>query len=177
MIHINLLPWRDIAEKKKVKQFLGQLFIALFIGCALCTFFYFKILSDISVYRRKIITLEHKVSSDSTSNYKLMSMMNSDIIAKQINFLERRIDENNFVLDVLFFMGEHVPNAIYLLKVEKKEENVHLHGRALSQESVALFVKELDKHFKDKKALISEVHSVEGEEYNTDFLVTLGRKK
>ncbi len=87
------------------------------------------------------------------------------------------MEENNFLLETLLFVGNHIPDAIYLTKVEKKERDIYLYGRALSREEVVFFVKLLSEHFSEKKISINEANSINVEKYGTEFLVMLSHKK
>ncbi|MDF3054908.1 MAG: hypothetical protein K0Q74_815 [Gammaproteobacteria bacterium] len=178
MININLLPWREIEQKKKIKQFLLQLCIAFLVSFLLCLFFYLNLKNEIFFYQKKIISLERKISVENSSpNSHFMKIISSTTGAKKIDILETKMDENNFLLNTLFFVGENIPSDIYLNSVDKKEDGVQLSGRAMSQESVVLFAKNLEKNFSHKKVSLSEFTTIEEGKFNIAFMISLGANR
>lgn len=170
---INLLPWREQLKKKKIHSFLMQILVVIFLSMFICVIFYIKEHQHMINKKQKVEGLKDQMSLAYFWNKDFLNFISSKNGQKTIDFLEHRKDRNNMLTSMLFWIGEHIPNTIYLNKIESRSESIYIYGKSFSQLDVLSFVKQFEDDLPIKKISIDEVNRVENEDYQIDFVISL----
>ena len=121
MAYINLLPWREEAQKARQKEFVSILaFVGLFMFLVvfwLASFYQAKIDGQNSrnqFLRNEIQILDVRIAEIKTLDEKKKALQ------KRINVIEQLQRSRNVGTQVLDEIAKIIPNGIYLTKLEKK---------------------------------------------------------
>jgi len=145
MAHINLLPWREEAQKAKQKEFLTVL-----AAVAICAFAVVFIVGQI---------FQAKIDGQNTRNQYLTNEIKKlDLRIGEIKSLngkkkalQERIDvveqlqlSRNVGTQVLDEIAKIVPSGVYLTKLEKQDNIIQLFGRSESNNHLANMIRAIE---------------------------------
>jgi type IV pilus assembly protein PilN len=159
MIRINLLPVKAAQTKEKLK---GQLFVALLtliIACGICGLAYVHILGKVQAKQEEIDAKRFEIS-------KLMKTIG------EVNQFKKRQKELRAKLDVLEQLKEArsgpvhlldelykaLPDKLWLTRFNESGGRVSLSGIGVSEETVALFMLNLESsnYFKNVELKVTQ---------------------
>jgi len=145
MAYINLLPWREEAQKARQKEFIT---ILTFAGL-----FTFLVVLGISQYyqaqidgqqarnqflKNEIQILDVRIAEIKTLNEK------KEALQKRISVIEQLQRSRNVGTQVLDEIAKIIPNGIYLTKLEKQGNIIHLIGKSESNNHLANMIREIE---------------------------------
>lgn len=172
MLDINLLPWREMAEKNRIKKFLYCLVVFCFLVLSICGVFYMKVIIELFEIEKEVKEMAGEASLyNDKSEVAEKGVIFAKVARDGIEFIEKKISDNSFMLELLELLGRDVPEEIYLNKIEKRGSIIYIYGRAFSQSAVVVLVDKLGGFFSHKKIAMNEVERVEGEDYSVKFIV------
>ncbi|MAG75265.1 MAG: pilus assembly protein PilN [Colwelliaceae bacterium] len=145
MAYINLLPWREEAQKARQKEFVSILaFVGLFMFLVvflIASFYQAKVDGQNSrnqFLRNEIQILDVRIAEIKTLDEKKKALQ------KRINVIEQLQRSRNVGTQVLDEIAKIIPNGIYLTKLEKKGNMIHLTGKSESNNHLANMIREIE---------------------------------
>jgi len=143
--YINLLPWREEAQKARQKEFISILaFVGLLVFLVVflvASFYQAKIDGQNSrnqFLRNEIQILDVRIAEIKTLDEKKKALQ------KRINVIEQLQRSRNVGTQVLDEIAKIIPNGIYLTKLEKKGNIIHLTGKSESNNHLANMIREIE---------------------------------
>jgi len=145
MAYINLLPWREEAQKAKQKEFLTVL-VAVAIGAFAIVFIIGQIFQaqiDGQNSRNQYLTneiqkLDLRIGEIRTLNGKKKALQ------ERINVVEQLQLSRNVGTQVLDEIAKIVPSGVYLTKLEKQGNIIQLFGRSESNNHLANMIRAIE---------------------------------
>ncbi|REL31535.1 PilN domain-containing protein [Thalassotalea euphylliae] len=145
MAYINLLPWREEAQQARKKEFISILaFVGLFmflVVFAISSYYQAQVdgqLARNQFLKNEIQILDVRIAEIKTLNEK------KDALQKRISVIEQLQRSRNVGTQVLDEIAKIIPNGIYLTKLEKQGNIIHLTGKSESNNHLANMIREID---------------------------------
>ncbi|MDT0603736.1 PilN domain-containing protein [Thalassotalea castellviae] len=145
MAHINLLPWREEAEKAKQREFFTTL-TAIALGAFAVVFLVSQVYqlridgqNNRNQYlKNEIAVLDARISQIKTLNEKKNELQKRTAVVEQ---LQRSRNVGTQVLDEI---AKVVPTGIYLVKMEKQGSSLQLIGKSESNNHLANMIRKIE---------------------------------
>lgn len=145
MAHINLLPWREEAEKAKQREFFTTL-TAIALGAFAIVFLVSQVYqlridgqnSRNQYIKNEIAVLDARISQIKTLNEKKNELQKRTAVVEQ---LQRSRNVGTQVLDEI---AKVVPTGIYLVKMEKQGSSLQLIGKSESNNHLANMIRKIE---------------------------------
>ncbi|MDO6445057.1 PilN domain-containing protein [Colwellia sp. 1_MG-2023] len=145
MAHINLLPWREEAEKAKQREFFTIL-TAIALGAFAVVFLVSQVYqmridgqnSRNQFIKNEIAVLDARISQIKTLNEKKNELQKRTAVVEQ---LQRSRNVGTQVLDEI---AKVVPTGIYLIKMEKQGSSLQLIGKSESNNHLANMIRKIE---------------------------------
>ncbi|XQW84767.1 PilN domain-containing protein [Thalassotalea piscium] len=146
MAYINLLPWREAAEKAKQREFFTQL-----TAVALITFALVFIVSQFYQSRidgqttrnqylqSEIAVLDTRIADIQTLNEKKLELQN------RINVIEQLQRSRNVGTQVLDEIAKVIPTGVYLTSLGKQGNTLELVGKSESNNHLANMIRAIER--------------------------------
>ncbi|REL28502.1 pilus assembly protein PilN [Thalassotalea euphylliae] len=145
MAYINLLPWREEAQQARKKEFVSILaFVGLFmflIVFAISSYYQAQIDGQVTrnqFLKNEIQILDVRIAEIKTLNEK------KEALQKRISVIEQLQRSRNVGTQVLDEIAKIIPNGIYLTKLEKQGNIIHLTGKSESNNHLANMIREIE---------------------------------
>lgn len=145
MAHINLLPWREEAEKTKQREYFTMLALV-----ALATFAVVFLVGQFYQLRidgqqarnqflqNEIVILDARIAEIKTLNEK------KDELKTRISVVEQLQLKRNVGTQVLDEIAKIVPSGVYLVKMEKQGNIIQLLGKSESNNHLANMIRQIE---------------------------------
>ncbi|TLU61066.1 PilN domain-containing protein [Thalassotalea litorea] len=175
MPHINLLPWREEAQRLQQQQYLSILaFLAL---STFLVFFlissYFQARIDGQQARNQYLTNEIKILDTKIAEINTLEQKKKDLI-QRMKLIEQLQKSRNVGTQVLDEMAKIVPSGIYLVRVEKNGAELSIIGKSESNNHLANMIREVQSsELLTDAELESITASTGGNTLLSDFKMTL----
>ena len=145
MAYINLLPWREEADKAKQKEF--------FIILALIGVFAFSLVLSVNFYfqaridgqsarntflKNEIQILDIKIAEIKTLNDKKAALQ------KRIDVVEQLQRSRNVGTQVLDEIATIIPNGIYITQIDKNGNTIQITGKSESNNHLANMIRAIE---------------------------------
>lgn len=160
MAYINLLPWREEAQKAKQKQFFTVLSAVCLVTFSLvfivAQFYQSRIdgQNQKNQYlKNEIQVLDIKIAEIRTLNEK------KDALKKRTNVIEQLQRSRNVGTQVLDEIAKVVPNGIYIVSLEKQENNIQITGKSESNNHLANMIREIERSDLFTDAILESITS------------------
>ena len=145
MAHINLLPWREEAEKAKQREFFTTL-TAIALGAFAVVFLVSQVYqmridgqnSRNQFLKNEIAILDARISQIKSLNDKKSELQKRTAVVEQ---LQRSRNVGTQVLDEI---AKVVPTGIYLIKMEKQGSSLQLIGKSESNNHLANMIRKIE---------------------------------
>ncbi|WP_206486258.1 PilN domain-containing protein [Thalassotalea sp. G2M2-11] len=145
MAHINLLPWREEAEKAKQREYFTILtavaFGALAIVFLVGQFYQMRI--DGQVARNQFLKTEIQLLDSKIEEIKELEAKKAELL-KRTAVVEQLQRSRNVGTQVLDEITKIVPAGIYLTKLEKKGNTLQLMGKSESNNHLANMIRNIE---------------------------------
>lgn len=146
MAYINLLPWREEAEKAKQRAFFSAL-TAVGIAAFAVVFIvnqYYQMRIDgqndrNQFLKNEIQTLDLRIAKIKSLNEKKKELQ------KRIRVVEQLQRSRNVGTQVLDEIAKVVPNGIYLIRLEKQDNSLKITGKSESNNHLANMIREIER--------------------------------
>lgn len=146
MAYINLLPWREEAEKAKQRQYFTILtFVALtaFAIVFIVTQFY-QMRIDGQNARNQFLKNEIQMLDIRIAKIKTLNDKKKDLEVR-MSVVEQLQRSRNVGTQVLDELAKIVPNGIYLIRLEKQGNSLQILGKSESNNHLANMIREFER--------------------------------
>lgn len=164
MAYINLLPWREEAEKAKQREYFTILaavsLAALSIVFVVSQFYQLRIDGQIArntFLKYEITLLDARIAEIRTLNDKKRALQT------RIDVVEQLQRSRNVGTKVLDEMAKIIPVGVYLTSIEKQGSIVQLVGKTESNNHLANMIREIERSTLFTNAILESITSDEKE--------------
>ena len=146
MAYINLLPWREEAQKAKQKQF--------FTVLALVCFAAFSIVFAVSLFYQSMIDGQLQKNQFIKNEIQLLDIKIAEIknlnekktsLKKRTDVIEQLQRSRNVGTQVLDEIAKVVPSGIYIVTLSKEENSIQIVGKSESNNHLANMIREIER--------------------------------
>jgi len=164
MAHINLLPWREEAEKAKQREYFSILALVGIVA--------FAIVFSISQYYQARIDGQNSRNQYLTNEIKILDIRIGEIktLNEKKKELEQRMDvveqlqrSRNVGTQVLNEIAQIIPNGIYLTHLMKVNNTLQLKGKSESNNHLANMIREIERSDLFVDAVLESITSKDAE--------------
>jgi len=145
MAHINLLPWREEAEKNKQREFFTIL-TAVALGAFSVVFLVSQVYQmriDGQNSRNQYLKNEIQILDARISKIKSLNAKKSEL-QKRIDVVVQLQRNRNVGTQVLDEIAKVIPSGIYLTKMEKQGNSLQLLGKSESNNHLANMIRKIE---------------------------------
>ncbi|GLX78826.1 fimbrial protein [Thalassotalea insulae] len=145
MAHINLLPWREEAEKAKQREYF-TLLTAVAFGALAVVFLvgqFYQMRIDGQIARNQYLKNEIQLLDERIKEIKELNAKKSELL-KRTSVVEQLQRSRNVGTQVLDEIAQVVPSGIYLTKMEKSGSNLQLIGKSESNNHLANMIRNIE---------------------------------
>lgn len=164
MAHINLLPWREEAEKAKQREYFTLLTIIAF--CAFAVVFavnqFYQLRIDGQNARNQFLKNEIQVLDIRIAKIKTLNEKKSEL-QKRMNVVEQLQRSRNVGTQVLDELAKIVPNGVYLTRLEKQGNSLQIIGKSESNNHLANMIREIERSDLFADAILESITSNEAQ--------------
>ncbi len=160
MAYINLLPWREEAEKARQRDFfiilgglatfslliivvIGQYYQARIDGQSVRNQYLSNEIAKVDVRIAEIKTLKSKKKS----------------LQERINVIEQLQRSRNVATQVLDEIAKIVPAGVYLVKLDKKGDNIQILGKSESNNHLANMIRGVERSSLFDNAILESIET------------------
>jgi type IV pilus assembly protein PilN len=165
MIRINLIPHREAFRKQQIIEYIVVFVAAITVAIALVVAVDIWATKDLTSSKDEYALLKSKNAS---LTKKIGELRNLDSLRKEVEDKLKIVDElqaGRFrSLTTLEAIAKSLPQNIWLTDIEDKNSTIKLKGYGESSQSIANFMRTLDKHrlFNAIRLSVDEAAVVEG---------------
>lgn len=144
MPHINLLPWREEAQRQQQQQYFSILtFLALlsFLVVFLIGQFY-QAQIDGQKSKNQFLSNEIKILDARIAEIRTLEEKKKDLM-QRMRLIEQLQKSRNVGTQVLDEIAKIVPSGVYLTKLEKQGNELLLQGKSESNNHLANMIREI----------------------------------
>ncbi|TWX74139.1 PilN domain-containing protein [Colwellia sp. C1TZA3] len=160
MAYINLLPWREAAEKARQREYFTLLtlvaVVALFIVFSVNQFYQMRI--DGQNTRNEFLQNEIQVLDLRIAKIKSLNKKKKEL-KKRTSVVEQLQRSRNVVTQVLDEIAKVVPNGIYLTRLEKQDNSLNIIGKSESNNHLANMIREIERSDLFEDAILESITS------------------
>jgi type IV pilus assembly protein PilN len=145
LAHINLLPWREAAEKAKQRKFITLLITVAFSAFLIVFLFsqFYQLRIEGQTARNQYLTteiaiLDNRIAKIKTLKEKKRELENRTMVIEE---LQR---SRNVGTQVLNELTKVIPSGIYLVKMEKQGDSIQLVGKSESNNHLANMIRNIE---------------------------------
>ena len=160
MAYINLLPWREEAEKTKKRQFmtiLASVCIFAFAVVLLVGQFY-QARIDGQNARNQYLKNEIQILDTKIAEIKTLEEKKREL-KKRTDVVEQLQRSRNVGTQVLDEISKVVPSGVYLVSMEKDENAIQIIGKSESNNHLANMIREIERSDLFADAILESITS------------------
>ncbi|MBR9907362.1 MAG: pilus assembly protein PilN [Gammaproteobacteria bacterium] len=144
MAHVNLLPWRETARQRAKTRFGIHAGIAVAIAAVIFGAAY-MVIGDYKSYQQRrnnylqsqIRILDSQIAEISSINKKKSEILN------RIKLIQALHEDRNTAITIFNELTERTPDGVYLHALEKRDMQLIISGRSISNNRVSEFLRNL----------------------------------
>ncbi|WP_395946413.1 PilN domain-containing protein [Caedibacter taeniospiralis] len=154
----NLLPWREMRQRKHLKALAWDFSFILCVG-VLITFIWMIIASQgLSTQYEHINYLKEQNDIFLKTNVQLVKLEKEKIaLIGKIELLNKFAKERQQLLAVWSGLSQALPDTVYLVSIVKNKDEISLEGRAKDSKSVAQFMRALEDNPVFDRPILSNI--------------------
>jgi len=160
MAYINLLPWREEAEKTKQREYFTVLtvvgLVAFVIVFSVNQFYQMRI--DGQQTRNQFLQNEIQILDLRISKIKSLNEKKKEL-EKRTSVVEQLQRSRNVGTQVLDEIAKVVPNGIYLTRLEKQGNSLNIIGKSESNNHLANMIREIESSDLFEDAILESITS------------------
>jgi len=158
--YINLLPWREEAEKAKQREYFTVLTVVAFVAFALVFLVnqFYQMRIDGQNTRNQFLTNEINVLDIRIAKIKSLNEKKKEL-KKRTNVIEQLQRSRNVGTQVLNEIARVVPNGIYLTRLEKQDNSLSIVGKSESNNHLANMIREIENSDLFEDAILESITS------------------
>ncbi|WP_077287656.1 PilN domain-containing protein [Cognaticolwellia aestuarii] len=160
MAYINLLPWREEAEKAKQREYFTVLTVVAFVAFALVFLVnqFYQMRIDGQNTRNQFLKNEINVLDIRIAKIKSLNEKKKEL-KKRTNVIEQLQRSRNVGTQVLNEIAQVVPNGIYLTRLEKQDNSLSIVGKSESNNHLANMIREIENSDLFEDAILESITS------------------
>ncbi|MDO6425577.1 PilN domain-containing protein [Thalassotalea sp. 1_MG-2023] len=145
MAYINLLPWREEAEKAKQRQYFTLLTAVALVAFAVVFLVgqFYQLRIDGQLERNRFLQTEIAILDKRISEIKTLNEKKQEL-EKRISVVEQLQRSRNVGTQVLDEISKIVPSGVYLTKMEKQGNTIQLLGKSESNNHLANMIRNIE---------------------------------
>lgn len=159
MIRINLLPVRAAQKKEKLRSQLSIFFLCLILVCIACGALYVQKMTAINSVKGEIAVIQQKNNDlkKKIGQVKDFEKKKADLEQK-LAVLQTLKDGKTGPVRLLDDLSAALPEKLWLTKFSEKGGSINLEGVADTENTVAVFMRNLDSspHYKNIELAVTE---------------------
>lgn len=164
MAYINLLPWREEAQKAKQKEYFTIL-TAVALGA-------FAVVFIVSQFYQAMIDGQNRRNQFLKNEIQILDVRIAEIktlddkkraLQERINVVEQLQRSRNVGTQVLDEISKIVPAGVYLTRLEKQGNSIQLTGKSESNNHLANMIREIERSDLLTEAILESITSNEAE--------------
>lgn len=144
MAHVNLLPWRETARQRAKTRFGIHAGIAVGIAAIIFGAAY-MVIGDYKSYQQRrnnflqsqISILDNQIAEISSINKKKSEILN------RIKLIQALHEDRNTAITLFNELTQRTPDGVYLHALEKRDMQLVISGRSISNNRVSEFLRNL----------------------------------
>ena len=164
MAYINLLPWREAAQKAKEREYFTVL-AAVALCCFSLVFIvsqYYQARVDGQNSRNQYLSQEIKILDARIAKIKDLKMKKV-ALESRISVVEQLQRSRNVGTKVLDEMAKIVPNGVYLNHIDKQDDLILLKGKTESNNHLANLIRAIDDSTLFSEPVLESIMSKEAQ--------------
>lgn len=144
MAHVNLLPWRETARQRAKARF--GIHVGIAVGIAGIIFgAAYMVIGDYKSYQQRrnnflqsqIQILDAQIAEINSINKKKQEILN------RIKLIQSLHEDRNTAITIFNELTERTPDGVYLHSLEKRDLQLIISGRSISNNRVSEFLRDL----------------------------------
>lgn len=172
----NLLPWRQELRNKKQKNHKLLICLCILLGVLLVSIWHFTIKQKIN----SAITEQHKLTPQTTAlklREKQIKITNNNITAVKVKLDRIKNLRNNQIknVELLISLSQITPPAIYLLNLQKNDNDVMITGQTTNLSAITEFIQKISKESLFVQSQIQEIKNISEQENIFTIKINLKR--
>ncbi len=160
MAYINLLPWREEAEKTKQREYFTVLaavgLVAFAIVFSVNQFYQVRI--DGQNSRNQFLKNEIQILDLRIAEIQSLKEKKKEL-EKRTSVVEQLQRSRNVGTQVLDEIAKVVPNGIYLIRLEKQDNTLNITGKSESNNHLANMIREIENSDLFEDAILESITS------------------
>lgn len=164
MAYINLLPWREEAEKAKQKEYFSILALVAIVAFAIVFAIsqYFQAKIDGQNTRNEYLKNEIKILDIRIAEIKTLDEKKKEL-EQRMSVVEQLQRSRNVGTQVLNEIAKTIPNGIYLTHLKKVNNTLELQGKSESNNHLANMIREIERSDLFIDAVLESITSKDAE--------------
>ncbi|MGB1262841.1 MAG: PilN domain-containing protein [Cognaticolwellia sp.] len=160
MAYINLLPWREEAEKAKQREYFTVLAVIAFGAFALVFLvnLFYQLRIDGQNSRNQFLKNEIQILDVRIAKIISLNEKKKEL-EKRISVVEQLQRSRNVGTKVLDEIAKVVPNGIYLTRLEKQDNSLNIIGKSESNNHLANMIREIERSTLFDDAILESITS------------------
>lgn len=164
MAHINLLSWREAAQKAKQKHYFSVLVLIAIVAFAIVFIIsqYFQAKIDGQNTRNQYLKNEIQILDIRIAEIKTLDQKKKDL-EQRMSVVEQLQRSRNVGTQVLNEIASIIPGGIYLTQLKKINNTLELQGKSESNNHLANMIREIERSDLFVDAVLESITSEDAE--------------
>lgn len=158
MPHINLLPWRELQREESKKKFVTIL-IAVVIVCFASMYVlnsFYTALKDGQNLKNNYLSSEISLLDKKISDIRDLDYRKENL-QQRMHLIEELQSSRNLGTQIMDEVAKIVPAGVYLTKLERRGNRIHVLGRSESNNRLSNMLREVQNSYlleRDRKSVV-----------------------
>lgn len=160
MAFINLLPWREEAEKAEQREYFTLLTVIAFIAFALVFLIsqFYQMRVDGQNTRNEFLKAEIQLLDTRIVKIKNLNEKKKEL-QKRTSVVEQLQRSRNVGTQVFDEIAKIVPTGVYLTRLEKQGNSINIIGKSESNNHLANMIREIERSLLFTDAILESITS------------------
>jgi len=158
MAFINLLPWREEAEKTKERQYFTILTVVAVVAFAIVFIIsqFYQMRIDGQNTRNQFLNSEIQILDTRIVKIRNLNEKKKEL-QKRTGVIEELQRSRNVGTQVFDEIAKIVPNGVYLTNLEKQGNNINIIGKSESNNHLANMIREIERSLLFNDAILESI--------------------
>lgn len=160
MAFINLLPWREEAEKAKEREYFTILTVVAVVAFAIVFIIsqFYQMRVDGQNTRNQFLNNEIKILDTRIVKIRNLNEKKKEL-QKRTGVVEQLQRSRNVGTQVFDEIAKIVPNGVYLTSLEKQGNSINIIGKSESNNHLANMIREIERSLLFTDAILESITS------------------
>ena len=158
MAYINLLPWREEAEKAKERQYFTILTVVAVVAFAIVFIIsqFYQMRVDGQNTRNQFLNNEIQILDSRIVKIRNLNEKKKEL-QKRTGVVEQLQRSRNVGTQVFDEIAKIVPNGVYLTSLEKQGNSINIIGKSESNNHLANMIREIERSLLFTDAILESI--------------------